>query len=165
MAGRRVVQAFKAVGLALALAVLLAALAWLFRSDPIMMISGRTLVGEEFPYPDDWGFTDSQNTIAVETRPEDPHSVTTICFVHGGELYVPAQSGSSKRWPSYVVEDPRVRLKIDGRIYRARAVRVLPVELTLYRDSIARKYSAMANRSPDEFPPDVWLFRIAPRES
>ena len=64
-------------------------------------ISGRTLSGEEFPYPENWDFTNDHFTIAVETRPEDPHSVTTVCFVHEGALYVPAQSGSSKRWPAF----------------------------------------------------------------
>lgn len=164
MAGGRVVRALKTLALALAVAVGVAGLAWLFRSDPIMMVSGKTLSGEEFGYPEDWGFSENQYTIAVETRPEDPHSVTTLCFLHAGELYVPAQSGSSKRWTQYVLDDPRVRLKIDDKIYRARAERVLPLDLADFRDSIEGKYPAMAGRSPDELPPDIWLFRIGPRD-
>jgi len=164
MAGGKIAWAFKALGLTLAVAAVAAGLAWLFRSDPIMMVSGRTLSGEEFPYPEDWGLSETQLTIAVETRPEDPHSVTTLCFLHAGELYVPAQSGSSKQWTQYVLINPRVRLKIDDKIYRAQAERVLPLDLSQFLDSIEGKYPAMANRSPDELPPDIWLFRIGPRD-
>ncbi len=163
MTKKWVLRTFKTLGLVLTLAVLGAGLAWVFRSDPILMVSGRTLSGEESPYPKGWGFSQSHDTIAVETRPEDPHSVTTLCFLHEGDLYVPAQSGSSKRWTHYVLKDPRVRLKVGGEIYRATAMRVLPLDLGQFRESIGRKYPVLGNRSPDEMPEDVWLFRIGPR--
>ena len=157
-------RTLKALGVLLAIAVLGAGLAWLFRSDPILMISGRTLSGEEFAYPADWGFSESQPTIAVETRPEDPHSVTTLCFLHAGELYVPAQGGSGKRWTQYVLDDPRVRLKIDGKIFPARAERVLSSDIGSFLESIQAKYPALTERSPEALPPDIWLFRIGPRD-
>ena len=157
-------RVLKALGIAALVLVVVAGVAWLFRSDPIMMISGRTLSGEEIPYPENWDFTNDHFTIAVETRPEDPHSVTTVCFVHEGALYVPAQSGSSKRWPAYVLADPRVRIKVDGKIYPAKAERVLPLDLLDYRESLVAKFPMMADRKPEDLPPDIWLFRIGPRD-
>ncbi len=137
--------------------------AWFLRSDPIMMISGKQLSGEEFPYPATWDFTSSQNTIAIETRPDDPHSVTTLAFIHEGRLHIPAQSGSDKTWTQYVLDDPRVRIKAGGKIFPAQAERVLPFDILDYRDSIGQKYPRMAARPPEQLPPDVWLFRIVPR--
>jgi hypothetical protein len=146
----------------LALAVL-AGLAWLLRSDPVGPISGRALRGEEAAYPDDWRFSDAHTTIALEARPDDPHSVTTICFVHEGVLHVPAQGGSGKRWTHYVVEDPRVRLKVGDTVYPARAIRVEDADPTVYLASAARKYPQVAEAG-DELPEDIWLFRIEPRD-
>jgi len=141
---------------------LLAGLAWLFRSDPIGPISGRALRGAEAAYPSDWAFSDEYTTIALESRPDDPHSVTTICFVHDGALYVPAEGGSTKRWTGYVVADPRVRLKIGDGVYPARAVRVEGVEPETFLGSAGKKYPQVAE-ADGELPEDIWLFRIEPR--
>jgi len=56
-----------------------------------MMISGKHLSGDEFVYPEDWLFTNEFQTIKVETNPENPHSVTTLCFVREGKLIIPAR--------------------------------------------------------------------------
>jgi hypothetical protein len=134
------------------------------RTDPIGPLAGTRLSGEEVPYPEDWSFTDDAFTIAVESRPEEPHSVTTLCFVHDGALHVPALRGSSKDWPTFVLEDPRVRLKIGDRVFVARATRVEPDDPAPYFAAAAAKYEAMAERDPDDIAEDLWLFRIDPRE-
>ena len=152
----------KKIGVGIVILALLAGIAWLFRSDPVYMISGRGLTGDSFPYPSDWSFSDDHPTIAVEVRPDDPHSVTTICFVHQGDLYVPAQGGSSKTWTRLALEDSRVRLKIGEKVYHAKAGRVEPLDLLDYVDSIAAKYPQLGERSPEELPEDIWLFRIRP---
>jgi hypothetical protein len=141
---------------------LLAGIGWLFRSDPVLMISGKHLEGEAFPYPANWDFSDDYSTIAIETNPRDPHSVTTLCFVHEGILYVPAQGGSEKQWTQFVLENPRVRLKIGDRIFHAKAERVMPLNILEFKDSLGSKYPKMKDRSPDEVPADLWLFRIRP---
>jgi hypothetical protein len=145
------------VGLAL-----VAGIAWFFRSDPIFMISGKQLAGQAAPYPQDWGFSDDYSTIAIETNPGDPHSVTTLCFVHEGILYVPAQGGSSKQWTQFVLDDPRVRLKVGKKIFHAKAERVMPLNILEFKDSLGSKYPKMKDRSPEEVPEDLWLFRIRP---
>ncbi len=155
-------KVLKIIGAALAGLVLLAGVAWLLRSNPVGPIAGRAVTGSEVPYPADWRFTDEHFTIAVEVRPDDPHSVTVICFVHQGDLYVPAQDGSSKSWPKYALEDPRVRIKVGDQVFAARANRVGDVEIESLLASAAMKYDQLAER--EELPEDIWLFQIAPRE-
>jgi hypothetical protein len=152
----------KIVGGVLAALAVVAGVAWLFRTNPLGPIAGRALSGTPASYPSSWEFTDEHDTIAVEVRPEDPHSVTTICFVHQGSLYVPAQSGSSKDWTQYVLGNSQVRLKVGERIFQARALRVTDAEPSSFFASASKKYERLA--SQDELPEDLWLFRIAPRE-
>lgn len=155
-------KVLKIIGAVLGTLIVVLGLAWLLRSDPIGPLSGRALSGGEAAYPADWSFTDDFTTIAVESRPGDPHSVTTICFIHDGELYVPARGGSEKRWTQYVLDDPRVRIKVGDAVYPARALRVENADPETFLASAAVKYSQMAD--PDrEIPEDIWLFRIAPR--
>ena len=150
----------------LGIVIVLAAVLYPFRRDPIAIIAGKQLTGSEAAYPADWGFSDAHDLIAVEVRPDDPHSVTTICFVFDGVLHVPAQNGSEKEWTSMALDDPRVRVKVGGTIYPGRAVRVTPDDLAPYLAVMAKKYAArLADRDPDQEPPaDVWLFRIEPRK-
>lgn len=155
----------KMIGVALGVLVAGALLAYLFRGDPIAMLAGKRLSGEEVAYPTDWSFTRDHMTIAVETRPDDPHSVTTICFVYNGDLYVPAQGGSAKDWPQYVVADRRVRLKVGDAVYPVAATRVTDLAMADIASAAAAKYPQMAGRAPEDMPKDVWLFRIAPRQA
>ena len=84
------------------------------------------------------------NTIMVETRTPYfiPHSVRTAALARNGQLYIPSRQGcpialhgdacekyiheynrmdvafpKNKFWTSNVGRDPRVRLKIDGKLY------------------------------------------------
>lgn len=153
----------KYAGIGLGIVLLVAALGYPFRRDPIGPLAGKQLSGSEAPYPDSWSVCDDHQTIAVETRPEDPHSVTTVCFVHGGELIIPAMNGSGKEWPAIVAADPRVRIKIGDAVYRAQATRAMDLTIEDVIESAARKYPQFRDRDPSEAPPDVWLFRIGPR--
>ena len=128
-------------------------------------VSGGRLFGVVVPGPvDDWSFTAAHDTIALETRPGFPHSVTTIVFTHGGDLYVPSRNPMGKTWPSYVLANPSVRLKIGDAIYLGRAVRVTDVDtLSAAFGSLRKKYPRMAESADPDAPlPDVWLFRIDP---
>ena len=155
-------KVLRIIGSVLAGLLLLAGVAWLLRSNPVGPIAGRAVTGSEVPYPADWGFTDEHFTIAVEVRPDAPHSVTVICFVHQGDLYVPAQGGSSKNWTKYAIEDPRVRIKVGDQVFAARVNRVTDMELESLLASAAKKYDRLAEQ--EELPEDIWLFQIAPRE-
>ena len=152
-------------GAALMLGGLFAVLAvlYLLRTDPIYMIAGKRLSGAEQPYPPDWSVCDAHTTVAVETRPDAPHSVTTLCFVHQDDLFIPAADGGSKDWTAYVVEDPRIRIKIGENIHLAKAERIEGLPFEEIAPSIIAKYPQLAERDPTDQPQDVWLFRIGPR--
>ena len=153
----------KWTGVAIGAIIIAAVALYVFRTDPIFMVSGKRLSGEELPYPSDWSACNDHQTVAVETRVDDPHSVTTLCFVHDGHLVIPAMNGSEKEWPAHVVRDPRVRVKVGDRVYAARAERMTDVSLDDLVESVAAKYPQIAERDPADTPRDVWLFRISAR--
>jgi predicted methyltransferase len=134
------------------------------RTDPIAMISGRAVTGEVVTDPvDDWSFTNDFQLIAVETRPGAPHSVTTICFVYDGHLYIPASEGTRKNWPYFLVADPRVRLKIGELVYPANATRVFDESLREEMLAAAAEKYEFARDPEEPLPDDIWLFRIESR--
>lgn len=74
-----------------------------------------------------------KNTIMLETRTwyGIPHSVTILPTVRGGNLYIGGSEQdfrlekefpNSKAWWANVVRDPRVRIKIGGKIYEMTVV-------------------------------------------
>jgi hypothetical protein len=135
-----------------------------FGDGPLGIVPGGRLGGplaaDQNP---DWSFTRDVQTIAVEVSPDDPLSVTTWVFTLDGALYVAADFFNPlKRWPRRALDDPRVRLRIDGRIYERRAVLVTdPALIVRLRRAIADKYDigegGLASRV------DVWFFRMEPR--
>lgn len=151
------------IGAVLGTIVILAGALYLFRTDPIFMVSGKRLSGDELPYPGDWSMCNDHQTVAVESRLDDPHSVTTLCFLHDGDLVIPAMNGSEKEWPAHVVSDPRVRVKIGEHVYPAQAERMTDVAMEDLAASIAVKYPQITERDPADAPQDVWLFRISAR--
>ncbi|MCZ0944667.1 MAG: hypothetical protein OXJ53_16570 [Gammaproteobacteria bacterium] len=153
----------KWAGVALGALVIVAGTLYLLRTDPINRISGKRLSGDEQPYPADWSMCNDHPTIAVEARIEDPHSVTTVCFLHDGDLIVPALNGSEKQWPAMVVRDPRIRVKIGDAVYPARADRLTGASMPDVLASMAAKYPQIAERDPADAPRDLWLFRITAR--
>jgi hypothetical protein len=147
-----------------ALLVVAAVVARIVIDGPIGPIAGGRLGGEEQPAPMEWGFSDDHSTIAVEVRPDDPHSVTTICFVANGELYVPASDGAEKQWTKMALADPRARVGIGDLVYPVRLVRVEdPDELERAFQAAAAKYPGLAERAGGQIPEDMWVFRAERR--
>ena len=140
----------------------LALVAGLWACGPIERFPGGRLRGEVVAGPvEDWSFSDEHATIQLETRPSFPHSITTWCFTHEGDLYVPSGAPTQKKWPFFVLEDPHVRLKIGDRIYLGRAHRVTDeAEIEALVPSLVEKYTQLAGRSRGER--EVWFFRIDP---
>ena len=149
----------KIIGIVIGLITAIFAVTYVTRTDPIFLIAGKQLSGNEVGYPSDWTFTDKHMTVFVESRPEDPHSVTTSCWVHEGELYIPAQSASSKSWTHYVLDDPSVRIKVGDKIYPAQLERVPEKIFPTLMQSRRLKYGS----GPQEAPKDVWIFRVSQR--
>lgn len=137
---------------------------------------GLWLSGEEVEGPvEDWSFSDEHPEIFVETRTwyGIPHSVTTVCAVHDGTLYVPSlfREGSypdGKYWTSNVARDPRVRVKIGDRLYERKAVLVTDAE---EREKVlaafARKYPfwRQLRATPAADRPELVFFRMEPRDT
>ena len=74
---------------------------------------------------DDWSFAAKPSTIVLETRSPYfiPHAVRVKPIVIDRQIYIPSGQYRMERgypdrlWASNVFRDPRVRLKIDGKIY------------------------------------------------
>ncbi len=141
-------------------AIACTALLTLSACGPVSRVSGGRLFGEEVKTPtSDWSFTDEIVTIAVETRPGFPHSVTTWCFVYAGDLYIPAARPAEKKWPELVRQNPSVRLGIDGKIYPGRLVQQTDrAEFRTLLAPLAAKYSLGDRLSSPS--PDIAIYRF-----
>lgn len=135
---------------------------------PCGPISGGEISGEPVTEQvTDWTFTNDYSTIQVETRPEDPYSVTTWCFTDGPNLYVPSRGAARKPWVKNVTADPRVRLRIGDDIYSGRAVRITDEEKRMRSAYLLTQKYLLASwgidpDKPEEYE-DTWFFRIDPR--
>src|SRR5580700_8587093 len=111
------------------------------RAHHMIARPGLWLKGELVTTPvTDWSFVDkvehpgrSLNTVLVETRTPYfiPHSVRTMPFVRNGVLYIRShqdrmdvQFPYDKSWTADVARDPRVRIKIEDKLYEATLVLV-----------------------------------------
>jgi hypothetical protein len=148
----------------LLVAVLGAGIARLAINGPIGPLAGGELTGNERPAPADWSFTDAHETIVVEVGPNDPHSVTVICFVVDNDLYIPAQGAADKDWPKMAIADGRAEVRIDGDLYPVQLIRVEDPNIreTAFRVA-AEKYPQIAQRASDGIPDTLWLFRAERR--
>jgi hypothetical protein len=105
---------------------------------PIVMIPGGALSGEVQATPADWKFTDSIETVQLETRPSDPYSVNIWVVASGDSLYF---ATGETEWAGYVASDSRVRLRVDGKLYELKAVQTeVAGERTAVLAAMKRKY-------------------------
>ena len=141
--------------------VLLAVLYVLARCVPVEPVDRRPglgLVGAPAdPMTETWSALPAGlSEIEVETRTAIgiPHSVTTVLWRDGEHLYVPCKACATKQWPKNVLARPEVRLRVQGRIY--------PMQMQQVTDT-AERDRLLAGAFP-EVTPDLWVFRVSPRE-
>lgn len=117
--------------------------------------------GKTVPVDRTWhGFGES-GIAEIETNPADPYSVTVAYTIVDGELYVNA-GGEEKKWAKNSVEDPNVRLRVDGDIYELHAIRVTdPAEIARFGEAWTRGWF---RRDPTQYE-EVWVFRLVERPS
>ena len=129
---------------------------------PLVMVPGGTLSGTVKPAPSDWSFTDSVETVQLETRPEDPYSVNVWGVAAGGAFYIASGRGESAAWAKHIAADPRVRLRVGEDLYELGAVRTTDeAELNAFIDAAKKKYEDF---EPDERQrSEAILFRLEPR--
>jgi hypothetical protein len=136
---------------------------------PLGPFPGPELAGPLAEEPvEDWSFVDAVKVIQVETRPEDPYSVSTWLARAGDGTYVFAADDESP-WVQNIQNDPRVRIRIEGLIYERRAVRVAGLETKhTFLSTMRSKYEHDTGFDP-EFWQRAWdtgefvLFRMEPR--
>ena len=71
--------------------------------EPLWVIPGGTLAGDESGPPGDWSFSDAIDTVQVETRPTNPYSVNVWGVAVGRHFYVGhglrrGRARSSRAW-------------------------------------------------------------------
>jgi hypothetical protein len=125
-------------------------------AGPCGPIPGTRLAGPNVEEPvADWSFVGSGKACVLEVRPADPHSVRASCFARGRTLYVLSVLGSIKRWPAMVAEDPNVRVRIDGKIYPLKAIRITDP---------AERVRVLSPDDPSDFPSEsTWLYQLQAR--
>ena len=140
------------------------ALLFTIACGPIGPVPGGRLSGEvEQTVPADWSFTDAHDTVQLETGgSNDPYSVNVWATSVEGELFIAAGTGGDTKWAQNIKADPKVRLRVDDRIYELRAIRIelTPEIQDRFLSAIEKKYDFV--RDEDD-PDDAWLYRLAPR--
>ena len=92
-------------------------------SGPIGPIPGGELDGVEFPWPDDWEFTNAEENVLLQTNPNDPYSVTIWCVTLNDKLYF-AAANTESTWVLNMAENPQVILSVGGKLIEGRAERI-----------------------------------------
>lgn len=105
------------VGFAIVVAISLLAC-----GGPFLIFPGGELSGEiATEKVVDWSFVDAR-FVALETRPEDPYSVTVNYIVRDGQLYIDPAEG--RKWLEHIRANPNVRVRFGDKVYPCTAVLV-----------------------------------------
>jgi len=136
----------------------------LFRTEPLAIIPGGRLSGEEVTVPvTDWSFTEQYTTVTLEVRSSDPYSVNTSSLLYDGVLYVPSGRGGESRWAQFLLQDSNMRLRVGNKLYKVRATRVEnPMLLRELYEEWVQRYPGQAGRTAEEIV-QMWFFRIDAR--
>ncbi len=119
-------------------------------------LSGAEIAcGSTFP-------TDLQE-VEIEVRPSDPYSVTIWNVVVDGTLYLSADFlNPGKRWPYFLEEDERLRVRVGGLVHACRGIRVTDTDrIQRLREAAARKYDLAEDGMAASV--EVWWFRVGRR--
>jgi hypothetical protein len=141
----------------------------LFLGCPLGPFSGGHLGGEVQTGPvTDWSFVADVENCQLETNPEAPHSINCWCAGYQGNVYVPSSmilgptDPTEREWVQNVQRDPAVRLRVDGRVYERKAVRVDDdAEYDAVLAALEEKYELDPNEREDER--EIWLYRLEAR--
>jgi hypothetical protein len=140
-------------------------MAALLGCEPIGPIAGGALDGQPAENPDAWDEAREIMTFQMETRLDDPYSINLWGVVVDGRLYVASGRGGDARWVGHLADDPAIHLRMSGKLYDLRAVRVDDAEeLNPVRLRYIEKYDIEDDPAMDgEFGEAAWVFRLDPR--
>ena len=139
--------------------------------DPQDQRPGLWLAGDVVDSPvSDWSFTDDHYEIYLQTNTPYfvPHSVTVYCATLEGNLYLLSAyyTGGTypdmRSWNRNIVRDPRIRLRIGGKLYDQKVSYVSD-------ESIRRPvYDALGDKYPDWERPtfkNMHILAVGPADS
>jgi hypothetical protein len=164
----------RVLGIALAVIVLSIgglAIAARFHDGPVAIFAGGPFAsGEPVTGPEpDWSFVRDVGEVEFQLR-EPPRSRTTWILYHDGKAYIPCGYMTTwwgklwKRWPHEAERDPRVLLRVDGKLYERRLVRIEsgPAVAPLLAE-LSRKYAGGREIPMDAVTSGyLWIFELAP---
>jgi len=159
---RRIVRAAVLAALVVAVALFGVGAYARWHDGPIGPFPGGPLVaGEPVAIPvTDWSFAAPLQTLELEVAPDKPRSVTTWFLIVDGVLYVPSGDGASKTWTNQVMQDGRVRVRLDRKLYELQATRVTDPEIGKRLPAAVRDKYGFGDGQPVE---GGWAFALAPR--
>jgi len=145
-----------------------------FSDGPLAIIAGGPFTsGQRITDPVlDWSFV--HDTQEVEFQLLEPaRSRTTWIIEHDGKAYIPSGYMTTwwgklwKKWPHEAEKDGRILLRVDGKLYERRLVRIDsgPLLAPLAAE-LGRKYAGGTTEIPVEAVTSgyLWLFELTPRE-
>ncbi len=129
--------------------------------------TGEWQRGSEEP---DWAFLRDYPTIEFQLL-DPPRSRTTYVMENDGRIFIPSRYMNTirgklwKHWPMEAEEDGRAILRVDGKLYERRLVRIQEREIV---SSVLAERSRKYGNSPAALlelveSGDLWLFELQPR--
>ena len=157
----RVIRRIALAGAAIVALLGIVAAAARFADEPIGPFPAGAMSGELVAdAPPDWRAVG--DTIELQIRPSDPWSLRTYAIPHGGELYVPSFHAARRRWVPVALADPRVLVRVDGRLYERT---IEPVTDPALRAALAGEMATRHGYAADGMvaSDSTWYFHLAPR--
>ena len=132
--------------------------------------TGELYQGEE----PDWAFLKDREEVEFQLL-EPARSRTTWIVEHEGRIYIPSGYMNTgvgkiwKQWPMEAEKDGRAILRVDGKLYERRLIRLTEGEqLPTIVSELGRKYIGNAEGMVDDGLAQIrdgnlWIFELAPR--
>lgn len=134
-----------------------------FADGPIGPFAGGPLSGTVDPtLLPDW--SEVPDVIELQIAPARPWSLHTYAIPLDGELYVPSFLGPYRRWPRAALRDPRIVVRMRGRLYERELVRITDPMLC---GRLAAALAARQGYAADGPPAweSTWYFHVARRST
>ena len=129
-------------------------------NEPFVLAAGGALEGPLAEAPSTWELDKDSALAQLETQPNDPYSINFTYVQLNGRLY--AYAGDTKtNWADNIEKNPLVRVRLQNKIYPARAIRVTGREEL---NNFASVWSSLSvfQRDPLQFE-EIWLYRLEAR--
>ena len=129
-------------------------------NEPFILAAGGALEGPVADAPSTWELDRDSALAQLETQPNDPYSINFTYVQLDGRLYAYAVDNRTN-WVANIEKNALVRVRLQNKIYAARATRVTSSEEL---DNFASVWTGLSvfQRDPMQFE-EVWLYRLEAR--